>query len=86
MLRWTGLLPALGNISNQYLQWQINLQIDVYARHARIAAAQLMGCVRMTIRTRRGGDEALRERLRALAKERRRFGYRRLHVLLRCEG
>jgi putative transposase len=28
----------------------------------------------------------LRERLRALAKERRRFGYRRLHVLLRREG
>jgi putative transposase len=28
----------------------------------------------------------LRERLKALAKERRRFGYRRLHVLLRREG
>ena len=29
---------------------------------------------------------ALRERLKALAQERRRFGYRRLHVLLRREG
>jgi len=31
-------------------------------------------------------DEELRERLKALAQERRRFGYRRLHVLLRREG
>ena len=29
---------------------------------------------------------SLRQRLRALAHERRRFGYRRLHVLLRREG
>jgi putative transposase len=28
----------------------------------------------------------LRERLKELAGERRRFGYRRLHALLRCEG
>jgi putative transposase len=34
----------------------------------------------------RHGDAGLRERLRALAVERRRFGYRRLHVLLRREG
>ena len=32
------------------------------------------------------GDEALRVRLRELAAERRRFGYRRLHILLRREG
>jgi putative transposase len=31
-------------------------------------------------------DSELRERLKALAFERRRFGYRRLHVLLRREG
>jgi putative transposase len=31
-------------------------------------------------------DDALRERLKALAEKRRRFGYRRLHVLLRREG
>lgn len=37
-------------------------------------------------RTRRSGDEELRERLRTLAGERRRFGYRRLCVLLRREG
>jgi transposase InsO family protein len=34
----------------------------------------------------RPDDAVLRERLRALAAERRRFGYRRLHVLLRQEG
>jgi len=34
----------------------------------------------------RPDDGPLRERLKALAQERRRFGYRRLHVLLRREG
>ena len=37
-------------------------------------------------RARRADDGELRERLKALAQERRRFGYRRLHVLLRREG
>ena len=37
-------------------------------------------------RFRRPADEALRTRMRELAAERRRFGYRRLHVLLRQEG
>ena len=34
----------------------------------------------------RGNDNEFRERLRRLAGERRRFGYRRLHILLRREG
>ena len=34
----------------------------------------------------RPSDAELRERLKALEQERRRFGYRRLHVLLRREG
>jgi HTH-like domain len=34
----------------------------------------------------RPNDGALRDRLKALAQERRRFGYRRLHVLLGREG
>jgi putative transposase len=37
-------------------------------------------------RSRRPDDAAIRARLRELACERRRFGYRRLHVLLRREG
>ena len=51
-------------------------------------ACRTIGCVRMTVRYRscRPDDAELRQRLRALAHERRRFGYRRLHVLLRREG
>jgi putative transposase len=51
-------------------------------------ACKVIGGVRMTIRyrSRRPDDRKLRERLRALARERHRFGYRRLHVLLRREG
>jgi putative transposase len=51
-------------------------------------ACQILGADRKTVRYRsRRPDEApLRERLRALAVERRRFGYRRLFVLLRREG
>lgn len=37
-------------------------------------------------RSTRGDDEELRSRLKMLAAERRRFGYRRLHILLRREG
>ena len=37
-------------------------------------------------RSRRPDEAALRSRLRELAAEQRRFGYRRLHVLLRHEG
>ncbi|MEO0992360.1 MAG: IS3 family transposase, partial [Pseudomonadota bacterium] len=48
----------------------------------------LVGADRTMVRcrSRRPDDAALRERMRALADERRRFGYRRLHVLLRQEG
>ena len=51
-------------------------------------ACRTIGCVRMTVRyrSRRPADTELRNRLCALAHERRRFGYRRLHVLLRREG
>lgn len=51
-------------------------------------ACQAIGCDRMTARyrSRRPDDAALRERLRALAHERRRFGYRRLLIFLRREG
>jgi putative transposase len=51
-------------------------------------ACRTVNCVRMTMRyrSRRPDDAELRCRLRTLAHERRRFGYRRLHVLLRREG
>ena len=46
------------------------------------------GADRSSVRYRstRPDDTALRARLRGLADQRRRFGYRRLHVLLRLEG
>lgn len=37
-------------------------------------------------KSKRPDDAALRERLRELANQRRRFGYRRLHILLQREG
>lgn len=51
-------------------------------------ACNAIGCCRMTMRyqSTRPDDRDLRDRMTALAHERRRFGYRRLHVLLRREG
>src|SRR3546814_13129170 len=40
----------------------------------------------MRYRSQRGDDADVREKLRELAQQRRRFGYRRLHILLRREG
>jgi transposase InsO family protein len=51
-------------------------------------ACQIAGADRKMVRyrPRRAPDTVLRCRLRDLANERRRFGYRRLFVLLRREG
>ena len=51
-------------------------------------AGRVIGTDRTSVRyqTTREDDGVLRARLTALAQERRRFGYRRLHVLLRREG
>ena len=51
-------------------------------------ACLVVAAERATIRYRhrRGDDAEVRTKLRELAAERRRFGYRRLHVLLRREG
>jgi putative transposase len=48
-------------------------------------ACTMIGICRMTVRYRsqRPNDGDLRERMKALADERRRFDYRRLHILLR---
>jgi len=57
-------------------------------RRSERRACQLVGMVRSSCRyqVRRHDDRELRERLRELAAERRRFGYRRLTVMLRREG
>ncbi len=51
-------------------------------------ACRVIGTDRASVRYQalRPDDDALRERLKELAQRRRRFGYRRLHVLLRREG
>ena len=51
-------------------------------------ACRVVGVDRSSVRYRasKPDDGVLRERLKALAQERRRFGYRRLHVLLQREG
>ena len=51
-------------------------------------ACRVLGVDRTSVRYQatRPDDGALRDRLKALAQERRRFGYRRLHVMLRREG
>lgn len=51
-------------------------------------ACKTIGSCRMTIRyrTKRQDDVLLRQRMKAIAQERRRFGYRRVHVLLKRVG
>ena len=51
-------------------------------------ACRLIGLAPKTYRyaSHRSDDAGLRTRLKALASERRRFGYRRLHILLKREG
>ena len=51
-------------------------------------ACRVLGVDRASVRYQaaRPDDGVLRDRLKALAQERRRFGYRRLHVMLRREG
>ena len=51
-------------------------------------ACSIIGADRtsMRYRSQRGDDTALRLRLRELAQQRRRIGYRRLHILLLREG
>nr|WP_121066149.1 IS3 family transposase [Chachezhania antarctica] len=65
----------------------VAILVECHEMSARRACA-VIGADRTSIRyrSRRPDDHDLRERLRELALERRRFGYRRLHVLLRREG
>ena len=51
-------------------------------------ACTMLGVDRTSVRyaPRRSDDGDLRSRLREIAAERRRFGYRRLHILLRRDG
>jgi len=72
--------PAMKKQVAGYLQEQHGL--------SQRRAATLVGSAPNVLRyqSKRGSDQAVRERLRALGEQRPRFGYRRLHVLLRREG
>lgn len=73
--------PAQRRAAVAYAQEQLGL--------SQRRACRLVGGARSTVRYHsrgRGADNALRTRLRELAAQRPRFGYRRLHVLLRREG
>jgi putative transposase len=61
--------------------------VERHGMSERRACKAIGGC-RMTMRykTTRADDAALRDRMKAIAVERRRFGYRRLHVMLKREG
>ena len=56
--------------------------------HSQRRACALVGMDPKTYRyeSRRPDDAGIRKRLRELAEQRRRFGYRRLHILLAREG
>jgi putative transposase len=72
--------PAQRRAAVAYLQAQFGF--------SQRRACRLVGTARATVRYqgRRPDDEPLRTRLRELAAQRPRFGYRRLHVLLHREG
>lgn len=72
--------PAMKKDMAGYLQEQHGLSKRRCAHLVQTAPSVLR------YQTRRGGDGAIRERLKALAVERPRWGYRRLHILLRREG
>ena len=57
-------------------------------KHSQRRACGLVGIEPKVYRYRstRPDDASIRKRLRELAHERRRFGYRRLHILLKREG
>ncbi len=63
---------------------QLRIALEVSERRA----CSVLGTDRTSVRycSRRPDDAAVRARLRDLASVRRRFGYRRLHILLTREG
>lgn len=63
-----------------------HFQEDFELSERRAADLAQVGRSTLRYRSRRAADNDVRDRLRALASERPRFGYRRLHVLLQREG
>ena len=63
-----------------------HLQVTYKVSERRACSALAADRTSMRYRGHRPDDEAARMRLRELASVRRRFGYRRLHILLRREA
>ena len=65
----------------------VTILVETYEMSER-RACQVIGADRSSVRyaSRRPDDTVLRERMKEVAHDRRRFGYRRVHVLLKAEG
>ena len=63
-------------------------RLQAYLGMSERRACRVIGADRksMRYRSQRDDDAKVRSKLRELAQQRRRFGYRRLHILLRREG
>ena len=63
-------------------------RLQVFLGMSERRACRVIGADRksMRYRSQRDDDAEVRSKLRELAQQRRRFGYRRLHILLRREG
>src|SRR6478672_1660266 len=83
---------AEGSLGKKVVKPAARREAAMYLRQAfqmsERRACRVIGTDRASMRYRalRPDDGALRDRLKALAQQRRRFGYRRLYVLLRREG
>jgi putative transposase len=62
------------------------MQVEVELSQRRACGLMELHRATCRYRRRRGEDQSLRMRLRELAEARRRFGYRRLQILLQREG
>lgn len=56
------------------------------AKLKKLLAEQMLDNAMLRYQSRRSDDTDLRDAMRAVAKERRRFGYRRLHVMVERQG
>ncbi len=63
-------------------------RLQAYLGMSERRACRVIGADRKSMRyqSQRDDDAEVRSKLRELAQQRRRFGYRRLHILLRREG
>jgi putative transposase len=88
MLDNAGLKDLLAKIGDARCQAEAVARLQAYLGMSERRACRVIGADRksMRYRSQRDDDAKVRSKLRELAQQRRRFGYRRLHILLRREG